>query len=97
MRAIMTKLVACTNTLPFRIVAWESSGKRVTVSAEQGDKAYSDVATHVVAADKLAKLMGWEGDVVSGVTKEGFVFVFLSCGQYHAGSAGYAFKIGGAS
>jgi len=80
MQAIETKLLPCTNTKPYRVVARASGGGRAVVSADGSDKGYGHVETHALAAQALCRRMGWTGTLIAGGTKAGFVFV-LSDGE----------------
>lgn len=73
MKAIETKYIPATNTLPQRVRAWDCDGNQVTISAGRLDRADA----HRKAAEALRDKMGWTGEMIEGGTKGGSVFVFL--------------------
>ena len=73
MKAIVTKYHGPTDFKGSRISASDSDGNRVFISYPHE---LSGEAVHRLAADALCKKMGWTGKLVSGWTKEGYVFVF---------------------
>lgn len=79
MKAIFTKVLGQTNTLPTRVKAFDSDGNSITLSADaiHTGTGLAQEETHRVAANELKKKMGWTGKLVAGETKDGFVFVFV--------------------
>lgn len=78
MRAIFTKFHGPTNFRGARISASDSDGNRVTISYPYE---LSGEACHRAAVDALRAKMGWNGEMVSGGTKNGYVFVFTPEGR----------------
>ncbi len=76
MIAIETKYLGPTNYRGARIVATTANGQRHTVSYSY-ELSGEDV--HRVAAEELARKMGWldKYRLIGGGTKAGYVFVFV--------------------
>lgn len=76
MRAIITKYHGATNTRGSRISARDGMGlNRIYIPYPHeldGEPA------HRLAAEALRDRMQWKGALVSGGTKDGYVFVFVS-------------------
>ena len=77
--AITTKYLPCTNTRGSRIQAKTASGIKVTIDYPHE---LSGVDCHALAAEKLAKQLGWlesgktfEQQYAAGYAAPGFVFV----------------------
>lgn len=73
MKAIFTKYHGPTNTRGSRISASDSDNNRVTISYPYE---LSGEAVHRKAAEALCSKMGWDGELIAGGTKSGYVFVF---------------------
>lgn len=76
MQSISTKYVGASNTRGARIKATSASGISVMVPFDYGMA--TEVEAHGLAAQALAKKLGWSGVMVAGSTKDGHVFVFDS-------------------
>ncbi len=79
MKAISTKYLPATNTRGSRIKAHDSDGHSVTIGYPHE---LSGAAVHAKAAVSLCLKMGWEGDLISGGTKDGYVFVFAESERF---------------
>lgn len=76
MKAILTKYLGPTNTLPSRVVA--SDGDRNTVTIPFRLIPFDDEELiHHYVADALCQKMNWQGNLVGGRTRRGYAFVFL--------------------
>jgi hypothetical protein len=73
-KAIETHYVGPSNLRGARIIAEDLDKNRVIFSY---DHSLSGEDGHAAAALALCKKMGWEGELVAGATKRGYVFVFL--------------------
>jgi len=72
MQAITTKYLGATDTLGARIKATSESGESLTISHDYGvDNA------HIPAIKALKDKLGWDGKMVVGGTKTGYVAVFI--------------------
>src|SRR5258708_4084246 len=76
MKAIVTKYHGPTNHKGSRITASDEDGNRVTISYPHE---LSGEDCHRAAADALCKKMGWDGELIGGSLKRGYVFVFSPC------------------
>ena len=77
MKAILTKIIPCTNTKPTRIKAYTEGGNSLTISASSCDESGRDSSfMHLYAAKQLAKKMNWSDQLLGGGTPEGYAFVF---------------------
>lgn len=77
MKAILTKVIPCTNTKPTRIKAYTEGGNSLMVSwSECDDCQRTQGQAHMYAARKLADKMKWGGKLIGGGTVEGYCFVF---------------------
>lgn len=77
MKAILTKVLPCTDTKPTRLVAYTDGGNRLTVSWSECDNdGRTQAQAHGYAARKLCQKMHWTGDLIGGGTPDGYVFVF---------------------
>jgi hypothetical protein len=74
MKTIFTKYIGPSNTRGSRVKAYDEDGNQATVSYNQ---AVDDEEAHIEAVRALCDKMNWHGPMVSGGTKQGFVFVFL--------------------
>lgn len=74
MKAIFTKYLSYTEKKPSRIKAYDLDGHSITMSMPLED--IPKIECHARAAIKLCLKMGWKGKLVSGGTKEGYVFTF---------------------
>ncbi len=74
MKAIRTRYKGPTNTRGSRIIASDEDGNRITIGY---DDALDSEDAHRKGADALCARMHWEGEMVSGSLKDGYVFVFL--------------------
>lgn len=79
MKAILTKIIPCTNTKPTRIKAYTEGGNAITLSwslcEEQGiDNGHA----HLFAAKALCRKMGWGENIIRGGTPTGYAFVFTN-------------------
>ncbi len=79
MQSIITRYLGPTNHRGARIRATTASGQALTV---QINHSYSDGRCHAEAALELCKRLEWSGELVSGGTREGYVFVFVSGDRY---------------
>jgi hypothetical protein len=75
MKAIQTKYHGPTNTRGSRISASDLDGNRVSISYPHE---LSGEAVHRKAADALCEKMGWNGALIGGAIRNGYVFVFVS-------------------
>ncbi len=75
MQAITTKYLGPTNHKGARIRATTASGQALTLEVNHS---YSDGRCHAEAALALCKRLGWSGELISGGTRAGFVFVFTN-------------------
>jgi hypothetical protein len=85
MKAIFTKYYGPTNFKGARINASDSDGNRVIVSVPVLERIYGgscktiDIQPlHLIAARQLCVKMGWNGELVSGGTRNGYVHVFAA-------------------
>ena len=78
MKAILTKVIPCTNTKPTRVKAYTEGGNSIMVSWSEcegnGDRTQGQ--SHLYAARKLCDKMKWAGELLGGGTPEGYYFVF---------------------
>ena len=74
MKAIETRYHGPTNTRGSRISARDLDGNRCSIPY---DHAESGERGHAKAALALCKKMGWDGELIAGATKHGYVFVFV--------------------
>lgn len=78
MKAILTKVLPCTNHRPTRLKAYTEGGNSLIVSLSEaegnGDK--NQGLVHLYAAEKLRDKMKWTGELLGGGTIEGYAFVF---------------------
>ena len=74
MKAIRTRYKGPTDYRGSRIIASDEDGNRITISY---DDALNSEEAHRQGAEALCNKMDWEGDMVSGSLKDGYVFVFL--------------------
>lgn len=79
MQSITTKYLGPTNNRGSRIHAVTASGHVLTIPVNHS---FSDGRCHAEAALALCKRLGWSGELVSGGTREGYVFVFVSGDRY---------------
>lgn len=73
MKAIVTKMLAPTNTLGARVKASDGDGSCITIPY---DFSISLGKNHAVAARALANKIGWPESLVGGSTRNGMVWVF---------------------
>jgi len=73
MKAILTKYHGPTNTRGSKISASDEDGNRIIISYPYE---LSGEAVHRKAADALCEKMGWQGRLVGGSLKNGYVFCF---------------------
>lgn len=73
MQTIVTKFLPHTNTLPARIKATATNGQSLT---RQYNHVSMDATQYAEVAMALAARMQWEGEMLAGGTKDGYVFVF---------------------
>lgn len=73
MKAIFTKFHGPTDTRGARISASDSDGNKITISYPYE---LSGEYCHRKAADALCVKMQWTGNLISGGTRTGYVFVF---------------------
>jgi hypothetical protein len=78
MKAILTKVIPCTNTKPTRVKAYTEGGNSITLSWSECDNNGDglDGKAHLYAAQALANKMQWPGKLLGGGTPEGYAFVF---------------------
>lgn len=78
MKAILTKIIPCTNTKPTRVKAYTEGGNSIIVSWSEceayGERTHEQ--THLFAARKLCEKMHWTGELIGGGTPGGYCFVF---------------------
>lgn len=79
MQTITTKYIPATNTKGARIKATSTSGLSATVSYD--DALPEGEFQHIAAVKSLCKKSNWQGKLVAGETKTGFVFVFVNFGE----------------
>ena len=81
MKAILTKVIPCTNTKPTRIKAYTEGGNSIMVSWSACDEdGRTQGQAHMYAARQLCKKMNWPGLLIGGGTPEGYCFVFQESG-----------------
>jgi hypothetical protein len=73
MKAISTKYIGPTIYRGSRIKAFDSDNNQVTIPYPY-ELSGEDV--HRKAAEALRDKMGWNGNLIGGGTKDGYVFVF---------------------
>jgi hypothetical protein len=73
-KAITVKYIGPTDRRGSRLKAFDSDNNSVTIPYPHGMK---QSESHRKAAEMLRDKMGWQGEMISGGTKEGEVFVFL--------------------
>ena len=73
MKAILTKVLPCTNTRPRRMKAFDQDGNQFILT---GWLAGDFPDGHRAAAEGLCAKMGWKGSLIGGTTKDGMAFVF---------------------
>lgn len=78
MKAILTKIIPCTNTKPTRIKAYTEGGNQIMISWDHADGfgKRTQGQAHLFAARKLCDKMGWTGELIGGGTPDGYCFVF---------------------
>lgn len=77
MKAILTKVIPCTDTRPTRIKAYTEGGNSLTLSWSECDADGRDQGhAHLYAAKKLAEKMNWSTNLLGGGTPDGYAFVF---------------------
>ena len=77
MKAILTKIIPCTNTKPTRIKAYTEGGNSLMLSWSSCDTdGRNQGQAHLYAAKQLATKMHWSTDLLGGGTPEGYAFVF---------------------
>jgi len=74
MKAIITKYIGATNTKGARIKAYDMDNNSITIPYPYN---LSGIAVYQKAAIALKDKMGWNGEIVGGGIKGGYVFVFL--------------------
>lgn len=79
MKAIETQYHGATNTRGSRISADDGDRSKISIPIPMH---LSGVDAHAAAAIALAKKMGWNGTLISGSTKKGYVFVFADDKKY---------------
>jgi hypothetical protein len=72
MKAIETRCVSATHLCGKRIVASDGIGNEVAI---QYPADLNGEAAHRKAAETLRERMHWEGDLIAGWTKSGYVFL----------------------
>lgn len=80
MKAIVTKYHGPTETRGARIVATDQDGNRKMIP--QPLDTQTDEEAHMQAAVALCRKMRWEGELVAGAIKDGYVFVWGDGGRY---------------
>ena len=81
MKAITTKYHPCGNVLGARISACDVDGHHIYIDYPQE---LSGAAVHAEAALALCRKMGWEGDLISGGTADGYGYVFVFAESFEA-------------
>ena len=77
MKAILTKILPCTDTKPTRIKAYTEGGNALILSWSACDTAdRTQGEGHLYAAQQLATKMNWSTDLIGGGTPDGYAFVF---------------------
>jgi len=77
MKAILTKILPCTDTKPTRIKAYSEGGNSVILSWSECDSdGRNQGQAHLYAAQALCAKMDWPTDLIGGGTIEGYCFVF---------------------
>jgi hypothetical protein len=79
-KAISTKYIPATNTLPSRVKAYDHDGNSITISWDDDISTNERDCTHgnhANAAQALADKLQWSGELVGGATKDGYCFVFV--------------------
>lgn len=80
MKAIKTRYHGPGNVRGSRISAQDLDGNKVIIPY---DHAESGEAGHAKAALALCAKMGWNGELVAGASKRGYVFVFIDSWTEH--------------
>lgn len=75
MKTIETKYLGPSRTLGARIKATALDGRSKTIPYPY---ALSGVKVHMEAVQALNKRLNWDGDIISGMTERGWVFVFVN-------------------
>ena len=79
MKAILTKIIPCTNTKPTRIKAYTEGGNSLILSwSTCDDEGRTQGQAHLFAARKLCDKLKWEGVLIGGGTIEGYCFTFAN-------------------
>lgn len=73
MKAIVTKYMGPTNFRGARIKASDEDGNNITIGY---DHALNSEDAHRKAAEALRDKMKWQGKLICGSLKHGYVFVF---------------------
>lgn len=73
MKAITTRHLGPVNYIGSRIKAFDMDGNNITIPKAYG---LSSEKCHRKAAETLCGKMEWNGDMVCGAIKDGYVFVF---------------------
>ncbi len=79
MKAILTKIIPCTNTKPTRVKAYTEGGNAITLSWSECDEdgnGGTNGNAYLYAARKLCEKMQWPGELIGGGTPDGYCFVF---------------------
>lgn len=78
--AIETRILPVTNYRPTRIVATTANRQRLVMSKSEAEHlampSERDDDAHRAVAQALADKMQWQGQLIAGSTKAGYVFVF---------------------
>jgi hypothetical protein len=80
MKAITTKYHGATNSRGSRIIA--SDGDRNRVSIPYPHEAHQGEEAHSLAAIALCRKMNWNGRLIAGSLKDGYVFVWAEGDSY---------------
>jgi len=73
MKAITTKYLSATNSHGARIKAYDLDGNQVTIPYPYN---LNQKEAHEKAMKRLLEKMDWDGELIGGATKEGYVWVF---------------------
>jgi hypothetical protein len=76
MQTIKTKFIPATNTKGFRVKATTTLGESLSIPYSY--LICDEQQQHANAAIALCKKLGWEGELICGTTKEGFIFTFAN-------------------
>ena len=75
LQGIETKHIGMTDTKPMRIVAVSAMGERTVINFDHN---IDTVDNHINAAKALVRKLGWDSDIVTGSSKNGYIHILVS-------------------